>query len=248
MSARLDFNDVIDNIREELPTRLHDAFNDAVDRAAQQGRQRRRRVAHRMLEHNPWLREEWVHQQQQEGLLAIFALVVGLIGGAALMYLFDPDRGERRRAMIRSEVDDAVKDVRASLEGVAEDAETWTHNTSSTAAPQWSESKTPKSGKAQDAAVSDQTLQTRVKAQLGHYVAEPNAVSVTINDGNVILGGKVQAREAQPLVERVRTIPGVKNVENHLELHDTAPENTPNTPNGNNVPDMHGGSNGTSTH
>lgn len=258
MSARKDFYDFVDTVRDELPSRLHDVFNDAVDRAAQQGRHSRRSVAHSMLKRNPLLREEWEHQQQQEGLLAMFALVIGLIGGAALMYLFDPDRGERRRAMIRSQVDSAVSDVTTSLEGVANDADSWTHNSAMTAAPQWAESKAAESkaadnktakGKAQDAAVSDQTLQTRVKAQLGHYLADPNAVSVTVNNGNVILSGTVQAREAQPLVERVRTIPGVKNVENHLELHDTSATNEPpTTPNGNSVPNAQGGSNGTNTH
>ena len=223
MPRPMDFNDLIDRIRDELPTRVHDAFNEAVERAAEQGREQRRYVARRMLDRNPWVRAERRRQQQRTTVLSLLMLVVGFVGGAALMYLFDPERGNRRRAFLRGQADSALNEVSGSLEGrardVADRVESAVHEA--------------QMGQAQDASVSDFTLQTRVQAQLGHYVAEPSAISVTVNDGNVILGGKILAREVQPLIERVRTIPGVKNVENRLELHDSD-ESVPNPHNGSN--------------
>ncbi len=228
MSNHRDFNDLIDNIREELPTRVHDAFNEAVERAAAGGRQSGRNVARQMKQRDPWVRAERQRHQREEGLVAVLMLVAGFIGGAVLMYLFDPERGERRRALIGAQMEDAVSDAGDSLEGKAKDAVSRVQTVAHDAKP----------GQAQDAAVSNPTLQTRVRAQLGQYVADPSAISVTVNAGNVILSGKIPAHEAQPLIERVRTIPGVKNVENRLELHDS----------GENVADAPSGSNGSVTH
>ncbi len=223
MPRPMDFNDLIDSIRDELPTRVHDAFNEAVERAAEQGREQRRHVARRMMDRNPWVRAERRRQQQRTTVLSLLMLVVGFVGGAALMYLFDPERGSRRRAFLRGQADSALNEVGDSLEGRAKDVVSRAQSVAHEA----------QSGHAQDAAASDQMLQVRVQAQLGHYVAEPSATSVTVNDGNVILGGKILAREVQPLIERVRTIPGVKNVENRLELHDSG-DNVPNVPSGSN--------------
>ncbi len=228
MPGPMDINDLIDNIRDELPTRVHDAFNEAVERVATQGREQRRHVARQMMDRNPWVRAERRRQRQRTTVFSLLMLVVGVVGGAAVMYLFDPERGKRRRALLRDQADSAFDEVSDSLEGRARDAVNRVENAVHDAQP----------GQAQNAGVSDFTLQTRVQAQLGHYVADPGAISVAVNGGNVILGGKIHAREAQPLIERVRTIPGVKSVENRLELHDS----------GENVPNPQAGSNGNGIH
>lgn len=228
MAAKRELNEFIDSIRDELPTRVHDAFNEAVERAAEQGRERSRHMARRMLDRNPWVRAERRRQQREASVLALFMLAIGFVSGAALMYLFDPERGKRRRALLRDQADSALNEVSGSLSGSARDAVNRVESAAHDAQP----------GQARDASVSDQILQARVTAQLGLYVAEPGAISVTVNDGNVILGGKIQAREAQPLIERIRTIPGVKAVENRLELHDTTDD----------VPNPQSGTNGTGLH
>ncbi len=224
MPNHRDFNDLIDSIRDELPTRVHDAFNEAVERAASGGRQSGRNVARQMKQRDPWVRAERQRHQREEGLVAVLMLLAGFIGGAALMYLFDPERGERRRALIGAHVEDAVSDASDSLEGKAKEVVNRAQNVAHEA----------QSGQAQDAGVSDLTLRTRLQAQLGLYVGDPGAISVTVNSGNVILSGKILAREAQPLIERIRAIPGVKKVENRLELHDS----------GDGVPHPQAGSNG----
>ena len=51
----------------------------------------------------------------------LLALLTGFGIGAALMYLFDPDRGGRRRALIRDKAVKLNRQTRDALEGKAKD-------------------------------------------------------------------------------------------------------------------------------
>lgn len=51
----------------------------------------------------------------------IIALLGGLGAGAALMYLFDPNEGNRRRALIRDKAFSVNKKAREAMQGRAED-------------------------------------------------------------------------------------------------------------------------------
>ena len=46
----------------------------------------------------------------------LFFLVGGMWLGAALMYVLDPDRGKRRRAMIRNKATDAMEQAGDAIE------------------------------------------------------------------------------------------------------------------------------------
>lgn len=121
MSFQSDLQDLIDTIRTGLPERLQETFEDTADRAVRTGRSGRRKAARHMLRHSPLLRDEWNRQQQQEGTRTLFMFVVGLIGGAALMYLFDPDRGARRRALLRDQVTKVVSEAEDAVESKMKD-------------------------------------------------------------------------------------------------------------------------------
>jgi gas vesicle protein len=116
MAVQHDINEILETIRKELPSRAHDVYEEAVRKAMRQRNRRQKQFARGMLRHNPMLRQEWNRQQEEEGALAIFMLVIGLIGGAALMYLFDPDRGARRRAAIQVEVRRATENASEAVE------------------------------------------------------------------------------------------------------------------------------------
>ncbi len=51
----------------------------------------------------------------------IFAILGGLGAGAALMYLFDPDRGNRRRALIADKANSFSRKTKRTVEGRAND-------------------------------------------------------------------------------------------------------------------------------
>lgn len=51
----------------------------------------------------------------------LFAILAGLGAGAALMYLFDPQGGGRRRALIRDKATKFNRQTREAIEGTAKD-------------------------------------------------------------------------------------------------------------------------------
>ena len=116
MASHHEIVDFIENIRSELPPRLHAFYEEAVDRALEEQHRRGRDFAHQIIKRNPMIRREFEHQQQEEGILAIFVLFIGFLGGAALMYLFDPDRGEQRRASLLGQAHHASESVKEAVD------------------------------------------------------------------------------------------------------------------------------------
>src|SRR5438128_7813112 len=144
---------------------------------------------------------------------------VGLISGAAigagLMYLVDPDRGNRRRSFIRDQVvhgfrlvgditDRGIRDIRNRGRGVA--AEAWC------------------ALKRED--VSDDVLVDRVRAKIGRTVSHPSAIEVTAKNGRIVLSGPVLENEADDLIDAVYSVRGIRDVESRVETHKTS-ENVP---------------------
>jgi uncharacterized membrane protein len=138
--------------------------------------------------------------------------LMGVAGlSAGLMYLFDPDRGKRRRALVRSKITHAGKvarnasgktgrDVRNHVLGILAGVESLF--------------------RIRD--VSDDVLEARVRSKLGRVVSHPGAIEAKVISGLVILTGPILATEEHPLLESVAGIKGVKSIENHLELHKLA--------------------------
>ncbi|MCM3869545.1 MAG: BON domain-containing protein [Pyrinomonadaceae bacterium] len=135
--------------------------------------------------------------------------------GAGLMYLFDPARGKRRRALVRDQMKHAAKvagdvtgktgrGVRNHLLGVFAEVGSLFRSRD----------------------VSDDVVKARVRAKLGRVVSHPSAIEVKAVDGLIVLSGPILASEEHPLLKSVAAIPGVKNIENLLELHDQGGEIT----------------------
>jgi uncharacterized membrane protein len=132
-----------------------------------------------------------------------------ILAGVGLMYLFDPERGRRRRALVRDKfargldtAKDAAgvtgRDLRNRARGVVAQARALTD-------------REP---------VSDEVLTERVRSQLGRVVSHPGAIEVTVTRGVVTLTGPVLSREVDDLLSSVSKVRGVEDVENRLEVHD----------------------------
>lgn len=130
--------------------------------------------------------------------------------GAFLMYLMDPDTGHRRRIRLRQKststmhraldfVDIAVRDLQNRTVGLFAHARYLLKRD-----------------------VDDTTLQQRVAATLGRHVSHPRAIKATVENGEVLLVGPILGREIPGLLASIERVPGVRNVINHLEPHDTA--------------------------
>ena len=72
----------------------------------------------------------------------------------------------------------------------------------------------------------DEQLHDRVRSRLGRLVSHPRSVEVRVDAGCVCLRGHVLRKEVDALVEEVQHMPGVAEVRNELQAHDS-PEGVP---------------------
>jgi hypothetical protein len=139
------------------------------------------------------------------------ALLSGMAIGAALTLAFDPDRGARRRALLRDKVvrgsrrtadaaDATLRDVQNRARGIA-------------AATR---------GRLHGEEVDDARLLERVRAKLGRVCSHPHAIDVETRDGEVTLRGPILAEEVKGVMAMTGSVRGVETVINDLEPHDTS--------------------------
>jgi uncharacterized membrane protein len=138
-------------------------------------------------------------------------LITGVVIGAGAMYLLDPDRGARRRSLLRDQGVRASHKVADGMSATARDA----RNRAVGAAAEL------RSRFRRDQA-DDDVLQERVRAAVGRVVSHPSAVQVTVSEGAVTLSGDILEDEVEELVDRVRQVRGVSEVRNELVIHRTA--------------------------
>jgi osmotically-inducible protein OsmY len=136
-----------------------------------------------------------------------FLTVVCAAGlGAALMFLFDPDNGKRRRALLR---DKSVHYARKAQETEEALVRQTLHHVQGALATLRGRFTPPEP-------VDDAVLTERVRAALGHVVPDANAIDVRVRDGCVILKGPVLPEEIGEIVACTERVRGVQQVENRL--------------------------------
>jgi hypothetical protein len=131
--------------------------------------------------------------------------------GAASMYLFDPDRGKRRRALVRNKAEHVTKIATTAAGKTRRDVRNHLHGT-------FAEFKSV----FRSEEVSDDILEARVRSKLGRVVSHPHAIEVKTVAGVVILSGPILAAEVLPLLDTVIAMHGVNNIDNRLEIHECA--------------------------
>jgi len=135
------------------------------------------------------------------------ALVGGLGLGAALMYVFDPDRGKSRRAHIRDKVDSAANKLSDAAEKMGRDI-------SNRAQGVFAETKSL--FRQED--VPDDVLVQRVRTRFGRLPVEIGGFEVRAHDGIVTLRGDIGADDVPRVLRAARFVRGVKAVDNHLTV------------------------------
>ena len=135
--------------------------------------------------------------------------VGGLGVGAALMYLFDPERGNRRRALLRDKVFHVAHSTGEKVDVKSRDAANRLHGLLARTKSLVTRERVP-----------DTLLAERVRSRIGHVVSHPGSIEVTVQDGRVTLAGPALTRELDPLLCEVERVRGVAGVENKLELHE----------------------------
>jgi osmotically-inducible protein OsmY len=134
-------------------------------------------------------------------------LMTGGIGlGAALMYMFDPDRGKRRRALVRDKLASAASKTPRAIGATARDLSNRARGLASEAGSLFSSKE-----------VADAVLVQRVRSRMGRLVSHPHAIQVAANQGRVTLSGLILAHEVDDLLLRVSKVTGVTDIDNQLE-------------------------------
>jgi uncharacterized membrane protein len=147
---------------------------------------------------------------------------IGGIGlGAALMYMLDPDRGRRRRALLRDQLVHAATKAPDAIGATARDLSNRARGLAAQAGSMFGG----------DEEAADQVIEARVRSKMGRVVSHPHAIEVAADQGRVTLSGPILAHEVDDLLRCISSVVGVTEVDNQLEVHKEA----------GNVPALQGG-------
>lgn len=144
------------------------------------------------------------------------SFLIGAIGlgvGAGLMYMLDPDRGRRRRAIVRDKTVHLVNETEDRLEHAAAHLANRARGTFAEVKSRFSSEQ-----------VDDAVLVERVRAKLGRVTGDPHAITVTAVNGMVKLTGLVDEAEIAKITDGALSVRGVKEVENRLQARQQTPQ------------------------
>jgi hypothetical protein len=146
--------------------------------------------------------------KQKWNLMGSAGVGAGL--GAGLMYLLDPQGGRRRRAVAKDKAASALNKGGNAVKKTSRDLGNRTKGLVAEVGSRL---------RRDDVEVDDQVLRDRVRSKLGRAVSHASALEVTAENGRVTLSGPVLALEADRLLDAVRSVKGVRDVECRFDLH-----------------------------
>jgi uncharacterized membrane protein len=142
---------------------------------------------------------------------AVKTAISGFAAGAAVMYFSDPDRGRRRRALVRDQSVRIWNDLAGVLDKAGRDAANRTRGAGCAIQEMF-----------RSTSANDQVLMARVRSRLGRLVSHPHAIDVIAQDGKVLLNGDVLQSDLSHLLRGISTIRGVKQVDQQLQVHESS--------------------------
>jgi hypothetical protein len=155
----------------------------------------------------PGLSSGWPEEDRHMG--GSGKLLSGVLLGAGAMYVLDPDRGARRRSLIR---DQGFRASRKLGEGVGATARDVRNRSAGAATELTARLKRDQAG--------DEIVQERVRSALGRVATHQGAIEVAVYRRRVILSGLVPSAELDSILRSIRRVRGVKEVENQLQVYD----------------------------
>jgi hypothetical protein len=142
------------------------------------------------------------------------SFVLGMLLGAGLMYLLDPDRGRRRRALIRDQVVHGAHEI-DDLRGEFASRARHLRNRARGALVETR-------ARIIRQEIDDPVLEARVRSLLGRMVGDLSSIQVSAEHGRVTLRGVAAESELDTIAERVQEVPGVHDVINRLQAREKA--------------------------
>lgn len=133
--------------------------------------------------------------------------IVGALLGAGLMYLLDPQGGSRRRALITDKATHVRSRAGEPFAGRARDLQNRSRGALAEVRSRLHSDE-----------VSDEVLEARVRSELGHAIDYAGSISVMADAGRVTLVGPVIEQDVPRVLDTVRGVRGVQEVEDRLEV------------------------------
>jgi osmotically-inducible protein OsmY len=133
-------------------------------------------------------------------------LLAGIAIGSAVMYLFDPRQGNRRRAVARDRVSHILnrssalagktfRHLRNKLEGALA-------NAAGSIRP--------------EGVISDRKLEERIRSTVGRTIPHPGSIDFAVHEGRVTVRGYLKPHQSGAVVQAVERVPGVRSVDNQI--------------------------------
>lgn len=128
------------------------------------------------------------------------------------MYFLDPQVGNRRRSLIRDRATSVLNQSDRFIEKAGRDIRNRTRGLLAETTAMFSNRK----------GTSDWVLEERVRATVGRLSRHPSSIEVNANQGLVTLSGPILKDEVDRVVSGASKTRGVKEVNNRLEVHESA--------------------------
>ncbi|HEV8345695.1 MAG TPA: BON domain-containing protein [Vicinamibacterales bacterium] len=142
---------------------------------------------------------------------AMRSWMCGVGVGAGLTFLFDPDRGARRRALIRDKVVRTGHKTRDALGATGRDL-----------GNRFSGAMAEARGMFGNDTADDRVLGARVRSELGRVASHPRAIDVDAVNGVIVLSGHALASEVPGIISAALGVRGVCRVHDNLTAHESA--------------------------
>ncbi|HHY88611.1 MAG TPA: hypothetical protein GYA06_06820 [Chloroflexi bacterium] len=136
-------------------------------------------------------------------------VLLGLTAGMALMYFYDPELGNRRRALARDRVTSVRNQSDRAIEQGVRDLRNRTRGLLAEGM-----------GRLEKDNASDWVLRERVRAELGTLTRHSGAIDVDVRQGQLYLTGFALRDEVDTIVNRLGKVRGITGVENRMQIHD----------------------------
>ena len=140
-----------------------------------------------------------------------FGLVLGALLGAGMMFILDPERGRRRRLVVRIQ----ARRKRQKLQAMGGRMVSRSRDLRNRVRGRVIEAQAAR----RETTVPDEILLDRIRAQIGHCSEHPRNILLTAKEGMVTVGGPILAREVDAVIRCVQGVRGVRGVTNCLEVH-----------------------------
>jgi uncharacterized membrane protein len=151
----------------------------------------------------------------KEARMRLKTLLVTVGLGAGLMYFFDPQQGNRRRAQVQNQINTWISDLETSIDMGKRDLRNRTRGVLSEMTAKLSEQDAP-----------DWILEERVRSNFGRISGNTRAVDVRANRGHIYLSGPVLRQDRDTILKAAARTCGVYGVEDELQLFDN-PQDIP---------------------